>query len=437
MKLLARNFIAYILIFGSGITIFSSCITTTAKYDIIAPGKWRGVLFLEGYNRGLGTKKLPAKEQENSTGAELPFNFEVVYDATDKIHLEFINGEERIKVENIKIGRDKATAHDTIEIYFPEYGNYLHAVFNVGIMDGEWIIPSKNNYRIPFQAKHGQDYRFTNLKKTPKMDISGKWETIFVDETDSTKAIGEFLQNNNKLTGTFLTESGDYRYLDGTVQDNKIYLSCFDGAHAFLFEGKIEEDQSLQGVFYSGKSYKATWTAHKSNQNTLSDPFSLTQFTNNPITNTFINTENQSFTLNDGKYKGKNKIILISGTWCPNCKDASKFLVNYQKDHPNHNFEIIGTYFERGEDKDKIIKHLQEYKTVMNVPYSMCYVGKANKDEISKVFPSVLNPSAFPTILFINKENKIQKIYTGFYGPATSEYEKFKKDFDTQLQNMK
>jgi len=432
-----KNFYPLILLIFVISTVFTACITTNSTYEILAPGKWRGVMFLEGYNRGVGTKKEPAIGSDFVSGAELPFNFEVVYDSTNKIHLEFINGSEKIKVDQIKIGRDKATAHDTIEAYFPEYDTYLHAVFNVGIMDGEWVVPSKDNYRIPFQAKYSQDFRFTNLKKKPVADISGKWETVFMDDSDTTKAIGEFVQVENNLTGTFLTESGDYRYLDGTVQSNKLYLSCFDGAHAFLFEGKIEADNTINGIFYSGKNYKATWSSQKTTSNTLADPFELTKFSSSPVNQQFKNTDNQSFNLNTGKYNGKNKVILISGTWCPNCKDATKFLVNYQKEHPNSNFEIIGTYFERYKDTTLANKHLKEYKRVMGINYDICHVGKASKDEIPLVFPQVINPSAFPTILFLNKQNIIQKIYTGFYGPATSEYSKFKKDFDAQIQNMK
>lgn len=41
------------------------------------------------------------------------------------------------------------------------------------------------------------------------------------------------------------------------------------------------------------------------------------------------------------------------------------FLGNYQKEHPNSNFEIIGTYFERYKDTTLANKHLKEYKRVM------------------------------------------------------------------------
>jgi len=35
--------------------------------------------------------------------------------------------------------------------------------------------------------------------------------------------------------GTFLTPVGDYRYLEGNIMNDKLYLSTFDGNHAFLF----------------------------------------------------------------------------------------------------------------------------------------------------------------------------------------------------------
>jgi len=42
-----------------------------------------------------------------------------------------------------------------------------------------------------------------------------------------------FKQTKNKLTGTFLTTTGDYRYLDGIVTGDSLKLSTFDGAHAY------------------------------------------------------------------------------------------------------------------------------------------------------------------------------------------------------------
>lgn len=436
MKSTFPSFLKSTLLFCAVLSLFGSCITTNQKFSGLAPGKWRGVLYLDGYNRGLGTKKEPSKDFSSASQSELPFNFEVVYDSPEKFHLEIQNGTEKISVDSIVIGLDRATAHDTMMAYFPEYGTYIKAVFNAGVMDGEWVVPTKENYRIPFQARFGQDFRFTNVKKTPTTNVTGKWQTIFMDNQDTSKATGEFLQNDNYLTGTFLTESGDYRFLEGTVQGNKLYLSCFDGAHAFLFEGKLDQENEIAGIFLSGKTYRATWTATRSTVSNLGDPFALTPYSGTPITNRFTTPEGKNIDLSAGEYAGKPKIILISGTWCPNCKDATTFLTKYVKEHPQQEVKVLGTYFERYQDTLTANSHLSTYKKHMGINYDIAWVGKAGTAEVVKVFPQVLKASAFPTILFLDKQNKIVKTYTGFYGPATSEYQKFKKDFEAQLQSM-
>ena len=56
---------------------------------------------------------------------------------------------------------------------------------------------------------------------------------------------------DGRVTGTFLTETGDYRYLEGVVDGDSLKLSCFDGSHAFLFHAALDQD-SFRGRFWSG-----------------------------------------------------------------------------------------------------------------------------------------------------------------------------------------
>ena len=37
---------------------------------------------------------------------------------------------------------------------------------------------------------------------------------------------------------------------------------------------------------------------------------------------------------------------------------------------------------------------------------------------------------AYPTMIFLDRQNQVVAIHTGFSGPATSAYESFKKEFD-------
>ena len=94
------------------------------------------------------------------------------------------------------------------------------------------------------------------------VDMSGVWEVDFNGGTDDDvwKGKGIFEQTGNQLTGTFRTPTGDYRFLEGVVDGNDFKLSVFDGAHAFLFSGKVESD-SLSGIYYSDKHWNKNFTA--------------------------------------------------------------------------------------------------------------------------------------------------------------------------------
>jgi hypothetical protein len=97
------------------------------------------------------------------------------------------------------------------------------------------------------------------------MNVSGRWAVEFATDT-ATRAtsIAEFRQNGNRLEGTFLTPTGDYRFLEGVVTGKKLELSGFDGGHAVLFTGDITEKNSIQnGHYFSGFKYTDNWTAVK------------------------------------------------------------------------------------------------------------------------------------------------------------------------------
>ena len=44
--------------------------------------------------------------------------------------------------------------------------------------------------------------------------------------------------------------------------------------------------------------------------------------------------------------------------------------------------------------------------------------------------------TAFPTLLILDENNRVFKIHTGFNGPATSQYESFKKDFELSIEKL-
>mgnify|MGYP003693500275 FL=1 len=73
----------------------------------------------------------------------------------------------------------------------------------------------------------------------------------------------------------------------------------------------------------------------------------------------------------------------------------------------------------------------------MNIPYEILHAGVANIDSASAALPQLSGIKSFPTLLFLDQNNVIYKIHTGFDGPATSQYTTFVEDFKMTIQQLK
>jgi thiol-disulfide isomerase/thioredoxin len=435
-NLLTVNFLALAVLL-----VFNRCINAGSEYSRVAPGMWRGVLELEKFQIPVSKKDTVMILYEQFKPGELPFNFEVKYLDDQRFYLEIINGSERIRLDSIQYGRDRSQARDTMNVWFPEYASYLHVEIRGGVMSGEWIVTTKENYRIPFYAHAGRGYRFTNMTQNPDRDLSGQWATLFgVEKTtgEQERAIGEFKQNGNRLEGTFRTETGDYRFLEGTVQGRKFWLSCFDGTHAFLFSGSIKGD-SLQGEFRSGHKYKTLWTAWQDPKFQLGAADSLVQWKPDAKIAFDLKTpDGASIQFPSPAFDGKIKIFTIMGTWCPNCRDEQVFLRDFLRDNPDlaQQIKVVSFGFERHKDPAAAHAHLAEYQKKLGIPFDIVYAGKADKTEAAKLFPALDKVLAFPTMIVLDRQNRIRYVHTGFDGPATSRHESFRNDFSGLIRQL-
>lgn len=436
-----------ILVLGLLMSQFSACIVVDNTFTGLPPGPWRGVLKLEPSLVTPNPKGQPLPEKmgmdfEEVTNGELPFNFEVIYENETDFRIEFINGEERIVIKDIIIGLDRATAKDTIRIDFPVYDAYLTALYEEGIMEGDWVVNNRGEpYRIPFAAYHGQDHRFTSLRKPPAADLTGRWSATFGvggEAKDSFPAIAEFKQDGNYLTGTFLTETGDYRFLQGSVQADKVYLSCFDGAHAFLFEARIGADGGLLGSFRSGKHYQVLWTAQRDEEASLRDPHELTFLKPGyeSFDFSFPKPNGQLVSLSDEAYQDKVVLVQIMGTWCPNCRDETEFLKRFLKEREGQDIAAVGLAFERYREQDQAMAAIRRFNQGVQPGYELLLAGYADKDEAAKALPMLNQVLAYPTLIVIGKDKQVKRIHTGFSGPATSEYADFEKKFNTFITQL-
>lgn len=360
-------------------------------------------------------------ELKTQSGNLLPFNFDVK-DVTAKQELFIHNGAERFSVTDIK------QKGDSIFIHMPLFNSEFKLKQDKDVLKGQWIKHLGNkDAAMDFTAMPGQSWRFFKSAEKPAYNITGRWSAIFgEDGSRKDTTVGEFKQLGDRVTGTFLTTTGDYRFLEGTIANDRLYLSTFDGGHAFLFTAKIASgNQLVDGRFFSGLTGLDKWTAVRNENAKLPDAYSLTYLKPGykKIAFSFPDINGKKVSLSDARFKGKVVIVQILGSWCPNCMDETSYLVNYYKKFHPRGVEVIGLAYERTTDFAKSVPTLKQLKTRFNIQYPLLITGYTpNRGDPQKSLPMLADFKGFPTTIIIDKKGDVRKIHTGFSGPGTGKY---------------
>ncbi len=373
----------------------------------------------------------------NKQNIEIPFVFELSKDQENYI-LEIRNSEERIRVDGIQF------VGDSVKIVMPFYDSEF-MLYNYGdSLIGRWT-KNYETYKMemPVKALYNVQDRFNVQYKKQNSDFVGTWNSTFIstDGKDTSLAIAEIRMKDNKMHGTFLSTTGDYRYLEGLSDGNKLYLSAFDGSHVYLFETEIANNNTelVNGKFYSGYKNMETWSAKYDQYAKLPDADKLTFLKDgyDAIRFKFKNTNGDSVSLSDEKYNNKVVLIQIMGSWCPNCIDETNYLVPFYNAHKYQGVEVIGLCYERSENFEVAAKNVINLKERLNIPYQLLIAGTNKKGEVNKSLPMLSNFLAFPTLIVVDKKGKVRKIHTGYSGPATGKhYLEFKAEFEEFISKL-
>jgi len=358
--------------------------------------------------------------------------------------VRIINGEEIIKAVNVVF------ENDSISFMMPVYESIVHAKLNrhtsIGDFSGYWMrYPEKGQQVMKFYALNSWSVNYPPYlindmigAAATKENIMGRWQIIFnKGQKNEYPATGEFVQSENKISGTFATESGDYRFLSGEISGNSFHLNCFDGAHVFRFTGKINGDQISNGNFWSGTKSHQTFEGWRDEYASLRDPFAIMKINSDSLSidPVFRDKKGYDLRLNDVRFKDKMILIQIMGTWCPNCADESRLLNDLYVKYKEKGCEIIGLAYER-DDYNSSNPKLERYKNQLGLKYDVYYAGMYGTEDVSKDFPSLGGIHAFPTLLFLDQDHRLIKIHTGFYGPATREYAADKIEIENLVEQI-
>ncbi|NVK28925.1 MAG: TlpA family protein disulfide reductase [Flavobacteriia bacterium] len=368
---------------------------------------WRGVL-----------------QMNDST--ELPFNFKV----EDELFI-ITNGKEEIVIDSV------VENGDTSQLYLPVFQTVFKVVRGENQWNGYWQKLDAENYRMPFTATKDVPYRFESTVED-EVSLPTKWEVTLRAGTDKEKpAIGEFhVEANGRATGTFLTETGDYRFLEGIFDGENLKLSGFDGTHAYFFDATYD-GQMLNGTHYSGKTYAQPWTAIPNDTFELSDPTHLTFLKEGYNGVSFeLQAPDGSMYAFEGKSENGPTIIQIMGSWCPNCMDETRYFKQLHEKYSKYGLTIIGITYEYKAELSEAKPAIQKMIRDLDIPYTVVFGGLANPESIATTLPMLENFMSYPTSIFIDSKGNVRRIHTGYSGPGTSEFEPYSTETEALIEEM-
>jgi thiol-disulfide isomerase/thioredoxin len=387
---------------------------------------WSGLTFsCSGQSQPTPVKPGMYRATLQTKGGQLPFGLAIEPGQQLGTYTVFaINGSERLAMDSATV------TGDSIRIPMALFDSELVAKINGNKLSGTWRRhrTAQQTLILPFQAELGPIYRFVPDSKSARATVSGTWATEFGNkgnQVDTVNAVGVFKQTGNRVSGTFLTPTGDYRYLDGNVVDDSLLLSCFDGSHLFLFKAKYDPaTKMLTGGFWAGISGYESWVAKADPNAKLPDPASLTYLKPGAKTLnvSFPEPNGNIVSLADSRYKGKVAVVQILGSWCPNCMDETNFLSPWYKKNRQRGVEILGLAFERSANMTESGPKIDRMKQRFQIDYPVVLAGTSDKTKAAKALPDLNAVVAFPTTIILDKAGLVRQIYTGFSGPGTGKY---------------
>ncbi|WP_175528993.1 peroxiredoxin family protein [Granulicella pectinivorans] len=334
---------------------------------------------------------------------------------------------------------------------------------------GDVLLQGPNfHIKYGFEAKRHQDAA-TKAENVPS--IAGVWELPL--ESPSAKGEKSFhlivRQNGADAEASILRIDGDTGAYSGTYKDGRWVLSHFDGSRPGVIEVAAKSDGTLDVIQHNEALKKAiegdspeTKTAANggyggapveavtgdrliayrpevARAKGLPEP-------DNFNTHTTVRNANEKFTFNfpdangklissdDPRFKGKVVVAVVTGTWCPNCHDEARFLVQLDKKYRDKGLAIVALDFEEPEEQGTLTRErafVKEY----GVNYTYLIAGAPS--EMWEKVPQAVNLNTWPATIFVGRDGLVKGIHSGFASQASGEFNsQLQQEFTAKIEKL-
>lgn len=369
-----------------------------------------------------------------SPGGPLAFQLELSGASVETLEAFVINGPERIEIPTVKL------IEDGLLFRFDHYDSEIKAYRGEDGLTGEWTkVGAQGKTTImPFRAEVGfESVPMTPVERTP---LETRHLVRFESSDDPAVLLIQYDGNeplDHDVTATFMTTTGDYRYLAGTLIDRALTLSVFDGAHAFLFKATMNDAGGFDGHFWSRDTWHETWTSTPDPDAHLPDAFAQTTWNDDATLDDLVFTDLNGAPTAVASLRDDDQamVIKVFGTWCPNCHDAGIYLSELADRYPDVAF--VGLAFEHTADHERSVEQVIAYKKRHDIDFPILVAGLSDKARATEQLGALDRVRSFPTTIFVDRQGRIRAIHTGFTGPATGQaYQDLRAEFERLIEEI-
>ncbi|MCU1320557.1 MAG: AhpC/TSA family protein [Acidobacteriaceae bacterium] len=361
--------------------------------------------------------------------------------------------------------------HGKLVLKAEHYLTTITATLKNGVLVGDVTLQGPGfHLEYGLEAKRHVDSS-TQTENVPV--IAGLWELPL--EAPSPKGERAFRliarQNGADAEVSILRIDGDTGAYSGTYKDGKWILSHFDGSRPGAIEVSAKENGTLEVIQHnealkkaidgdspetktadaSGKQYGSAPTESVASDKLIAYRPEVARAKgfaepDNFNTHTTVRDANEKFAFrfpdsngklvsnDDPRFKGKVVLAVVTGTWCPNCHDEARFLVELDKKYRDKGLAIVALDFEEPEEQGKLTRErafIQEY----GVRYTYLIAGAPS--EMWEKVPQAVNLNTWPATIFVGRDGLVKGIHSGFASQASGEFNsQLQQEFTAKIEQL-
>jgi peroxiredoxin len=343
---------------------------------------------------------------------------------------------------------------NSVRLNFDHYLTSIQADLKDGELDGQLVLARRSGINITpgaerdnahdvvskFHAvRYSAEAKQTEAANVPQID--GVWELPH-ESPKGEKAWRLIVkQRGSDISASVLRVDGDTGAFTGGWRDGKFSGSHFDGARPGLIEITPQSDGTLK-VQLNAEPRNFEFTAYRpevARAKGFPEPANYATHTavrdaSEVFSFSFPDIHGKTVSNDDARFKGKVVLAIVTGTWCPNCHDEARYLVQLYGKYHDQGLEIVALDFEEA-DQLQSLTRVNAFIKQYQVPYT--YLVAGTPDEMWQKIPQAVNLNTWPATLFIGRDGHVKATYSGFAGSASGVYNDQLKDyFTTNIEKL-